>query len=81
MGPLEVTMRRLLILAWAAQASLIPKAPAEGVTVIVARDQSDCPICVKPHRWGALPECPLLWMPNENTVGRWKIVQDTNSVL
>ena len=74
-------MRRLLILAWAAQASLIPKDPAEGVTVIVARDESDCPICVKPHRWWALPECPLLYKPNENTVGRWKIVQDANNTV
>ena len=74
-------MRRLLTLAWAAQASLIPKDPAEGVTVIVARDQSDCPICIKPHRWWALPECPLLWRPNENNVGRWKIVQDANNTV
>ena len=74
-------MRRLLVLAWAAQASLIPKDPAEGVTVIVARDQSDCPICIKPHRWWAEPECPLLYTPNENNVGRWKVVQDLNNTV
>ena len=74
-------MQRLLIIAWAAQASLIPKDPDEGVTVIVARDQSDCPICIKPDRWWTFTECPLLYMPNENTVGRWKIVQDANNTV
>ena len=74
-------MRHLLLITWAAQASLIPKDPAEGVTVIVARDQSDCPICIKPHRWWTAPECPLLWTPNENNVGRWKVVQDLNNTV
>ena len=27
------------------------------------------------------PECPLLWTPNENNVGRWKIVQDANNTV
>ena len=74
-------MRHLLLITLTAQASLIPKDPAEGVTVIVARDQSDCPICSKPHRWWTSPECPLLWTPNENNVGRWKIVQDANNTV
>ena len=74
-------MRRLLIIAWAAQASLIPKDPDEGVTVVVARDESDCLICAKPNHWWTFTECPLLWTPNENTVGRWKIVQDANNTV
>ena len=71
-----------LLVAWTTtQASLIPKDPDEGVTVVVARDQSDCLICAAPHRWWTFTECPLLWTPNENTVGRWKIVQDVNNTV
>ena len=49
-----------------------PKDPDAGVTVVVA-GQSDCLICAAPHRWWTFTECPLLWTPNENTVGRWKM--------
>ena len=53
----------------------------EGVTVVVARDESDCLICAKPNHWWTFTECPLLYTPNENTVGRWKIVQDANNTV